>query len=237
MNDKLLIRHFVNISQQHIGFLSYIHPNFDLVEDINSYDNPCPIGIIYIGQLVDDLTSKLDRITKNWIVVNNHKYDDDLTTNDGLLKALLPVYYASSMSNIKKGEAPAYKTMDYNSIIEKIKICLIDGSKLKKEDCEDQSVYNLFASILCSYDVLNHVYFNMVTPNNIRFITSSVLSFLNKVQNQQISHLNPHYARLLLQSYRRYGKYIKQAVANFVKSDVRPEIALHKLLTFLNRAK
>ena len=238
MNDRLLIKHIVNIPQQYIGFLNFLHPNFEIINDLEYYDNPNPIGIIYTGLLNDNIIKKLNSITNNWIIVNSNRYDDDLTTNEGLLKALLPIYYARINNSIKKGEDPVYKNIEYSQLLEKIKICLIDNSTLQYDNLTfQQSVYNLFTAILCTPGVLNSVYFNTVNSSNIKTITSSILSFLNKVHSQQVNNVKVNYARLISQSYRRYGKYIKQGIIRFVKSKSNPEIALYQLLTFLNRSK
>ena len=241
MNSKLLLRHRVNIQNQYIGFLQFLHPNFELVDGINvkwsEYDNPNPVGIIYADELHSDTVEQLDSLTSNWIIVNGHHFDDDISSNEGLYKAILPISYAQIKKSLKKGDIPVYNTMDYGTLIEKIKVCLIDHSQMQSDSVTNQSVYNLFAAILGTPDVLNTIYFNMVDSSNVSRVASSILTFLNKVQLQKISNESVYYARLISQSNKRYGKFIKQGIYKFVKSNANLEIALHQLLLFLNRAR
>ena len=54
---------------------------------------------------------------------------------------------------------------------------------------------------------------------------------------QNVRGMSQHYANLIIQSNRRYGKRIKSAISKFVKSSTNKEMSLYKLLTDLNRAK
>lgn len=243
MNDKLLVRRKVNIPNHQIGLLSFIHPNYDIVDNIDDYDNLYTLGIIYTGKFDDTIINKISKFTDNWIIVTPIGYDIDLATNEGLVKNLLPLHYIQ----LKKGDGksskndsatPVYNEIDYDILIEKVKVCLIDNSStIKKDYFMDQSVYNLFVAILCTPDILNQQFFTIVNKDNVSYITSSLLTFLYKVQNQSIKGASCGYSRLIVQSYRRYGKYIKQAMIKFIKSKSNKEISLHRLLMFLNRAK
>lgn len=235
MNDKLLLKRKINFPNQHIGFLNFIHPNFEFVNDLSTYDNPNPIGLIYTGEYSENIESKLSSITDNWIIVNSHHFDDDLSTNEGLFKALLPIHYVKYKKN-GKNVKPIYNEIDYASLLEKIKLCLLDNCSITLDSETDNSVYSLFVSILSTPDVLNRVYFNTVNKNNVNMVASSILSFLNKVQSQQInSSMSVHYVRLISQSYKRYGKKIKKGILDFVKSNSNLEISLYRLLSFLNK--
>ena len=101
---------------------------------------------------------------------------------------------------------------------------------------EDQSVYLLYNSILGTRDVLNNVFFTTVNKSNALSISSSILTFLIKVQTNNVRGASPHYANLIMQSNKRYGKKIKQAICRFVKSRLNREAALYNLLTDLNKA-
>lgn len=236
MNNKLLLKRRVNLQNQYINFLNFIHPNFEFVDDLSLYENPDPIGIIYTGQYSDDLQERLNSITDKWIIVNSHNFDLDLTTTEGLIKNLLPVNYYK-IKNSKDDDISVYTNVSYDSMLEKVKLCLITNSLLEINSEADSSVYNLFAAILSTPDVLNSVYFNLVNKNNVSVMTSAILSFLNKVQSKNIRGAKVHYARLITQSNQRYGKVIKRAILNFVRSKNCKEIALHKLLLELNRAR
>lgn len=235
MNNNLLLRKRINFPKQNLEFLHFIHPQFEIVDDIDSYDNPFTSGIIYTGVYSDNLISKLNSITNKWIVVNAHHFDLDLSTNDGLIKNLLPLHYIK-LKNSKDTDSFVYN-ISYEALLDKIKISLINNSQLQVDESSDQSVYNLFVSILSTPDVLNNVYFNTVNKNNVSLIISSILTFLNRVQSQNIRGASVNYARLISQSNKRYGKKIKQAVSRFVKSKSNKEIALYNLLTDLNMVR
>lgn len=238
MNDKLLLQKRINFpkDEKHIRFLNFIHPGFEIVHNINEYDNPCPIGIIYVGQYEDSLIDRLNCITSNWIVVNEHHNDVDLSTNDGLIKNLLPIHYVQ-LKNSKTDDISVYYKMEYDTLLEKIKYCLINNSLQANECSADTSVYSLFAAILGTPDVLNREFFNIVSRNSVSLVTSSLLTFLNKVQSHNIKGASVHYARLITQSNQRYGKRIKQAVCRFVKSKANKEVALYNLLSDLNKTR
>lgn len=234
MNDKLLLKKSVNISN--IEFLQFLHPNFDLVKDINEYDNPFPNGIIYIGPSINNLHDKLNSFTSNWIIVNNHIFDVDLSTNDGLLKNILPLQYAK-INKLSKDNNPAYKRIAYDVLIEKIKICLIDGSQLTFCEDERQSMFNLFKAILLPPSNFESVFFTTVNKDNINIATSSILTYLNNVQYKILPKDNIYYANLILESNRRYGKHIKSGIRKYVTSKANSEIALFQLLSYLNRTR
>lgn len=126
MNDKLLLRRRINFPLQHIHFLNFIHPNFEIVQSLNEYDNPNPIGIIFTGKCEDATIETLDRITANWIIVNSYSYELDLSTNEGLVKNLLPLHYIKLKSDLKNGSMFVFNTMDYGALLEKVKLCLLD---------------------------------------------------------------------------------------------------------------
>lgn len=236
MNNRLLLQKKINFNKDYIGFLNFIHPNFEIVDDLNKEYNPYSLGIIYTGQFESDTVDTLKSITPNWIIVNAHHFDIDLTTNEGLIKNLLPIHYIQ-MKNSKTDELSVYNNMSYDVLLEKIKLCLVSNLPLTYNNEEDQSVYNLYQAILGTPDVLNYTFFNLVNKNNVSIITSSLLTFLNKVQTQNIRNASVYYSRLITQSNKRYGKRIKQAVSSFVKSKANKEIALYQLVTDLNRSR
>lgn len=235
MNDKLLLRQKVNILTPHVEFLQFIHPHFKCVDKIDEFDDIYTDGIIYKGVLHDDTVSRIEQYTRNWIIVNNHRFDIDLSTNENLIKYLLPINYIQ----IKKNNdlLSECNKIKYESLLEKIKLCLIDNRPLSFNDDNDNSIYCLFQSILMTPQKLAEYYFNIVDRNNISVITSSILTFLTKVQTQNTSGSSIYYARLINQSYKRYGKYIKSGIYMFVRSKANKEIALYNLLSYLNRAR
>ena len=105
------------------------------------------------------------------------------------------------------------------------------------DESDDMSVYNLYQSILGTPDVLNAVFFTTVNKNNVSLVTSSILTFLNRVQSQNTRGTSIYYSRLIIQSNLRYGKRIKQAICRFVKSKSNKEVSLYNLLVDLNRSK
>lgn len=233
MNDKLLLHKSVNISNEYLNFMSFVHPSFEYVKDLSSYDNPHTYGVIFCGRHSEDTIAKLNLITDKWVIVDSHSFDVDLTTNEGLIKNLLPFYYVKLK---KEDRLQLVLTMRYDYLLEQIKTSLISNSPFPVDDTENQSVYLLFNSILGTQDVLNNVFFTTVNKSNVASITSSLLTFLNKVQSQNIRNASLHYANLIIQSNRRYGKRIKSAICRFVKSKANKEAALYNLLTDLNRA-
>jgi hypothetical protein len=234
MNSHLLLCKRINFNKDYIEFLNFIHPNFEIIDDLTKEYNPYSSGIIYTGQFESDTLDIVKSITQNWIIVNAHHFDLDLTTNEGLIKNLLPIHYIQ-MKN--KNELPVFNSMSYDALLEKIKISLISNLPLTYSEEDDQSVYSLYQAILGTPDVLNTIFFNLVNKNNVSMITSSLLTFLNKVQSQNIRGASVYYARLITQSNKRYGKRIKQAISEFVKSKANKEISLYHLLTNLNRSK
>lgn len=233
MSNMLLLQKKVNLSKEHIYFLNFIHPNFEIIDDICNY-NPNSAGIIYIGQYENHIDSTLSNVTCNWIIVNAHHFDLDLTTNEGLIKNILPIHY-SRLKSSKTNELVVYNNMSYDTLLEKIKVCLITGTQLSYYEEEVQSAYSLYQAILSTSDILDYVYFNTVNKNNVQFITSSLLTFLNKVQSNNVRGASQYYSQLISQSNRRYGKKIKSAICSFIKSKASKEIALHQLVTNLNR--
>ena len=233
MNDRLLLHKSVNIQGDYVKFISFIHPHFEYVEDLSSYDNPRTNGIVFIGNSSDESRKTLNSITSNWIIVDNHHFDVDLTTNEGLLKNLLPVQYIKIKNDDK---LKLIQLVRYDQFLDLIKLSLISNEPIKLDLLEDQSVYLLYNSILGTRDVLNNVFFTTVNKSNALSISSSILTFLIKVQTNNVRGASPHYANLIMQSNKRYGKKIKQAICRFVKSKLNREAALYNLLTDLNKA-
>lgn len=244
MNDRLLLRKRVNISSEYIYFLCFIHPHYSIiandgvhVSDLDDYDNPDPSGIIYAGQYSDDITSKLDLITPNWIIVNQHNYDIDISTNEGLIKNILPIHYAH-IKNSKNNELMSvYNNMSYDSLLNKVKISLISNSQLEAGESQECNALKLYESLLLSQSVLDYEYFNIVNKDNVSRVTSGLLTFLNKVQSNNSKSSSVYYSRLISQSNRKYGKKIKSAVNKFIESPVsNKELSLYNLLTSINKA-
>ena len=241
MNDQLLVRRIVNISNQYIHFLHYIHPHFDFVSDLDEYDKPFTDGVIYIGKCSDNTKHKLSNITPNWIIVNQSNFDVDLTTNEGLIKNLLPLHYIkikNDKTRLKSDPFSVYNNMSYSNLLEKIKLCLIDNSPLVGEDDSEQSFYDLYKVIVGTPTQLDQVFFSTITRQNVSIATSCILKFLTRVQVLDLSGIKSiWYARLIEQSNRRYGNRIKQAIVQFVKSKANKEVSLYNLLTTLNKAR
>ena len=246
MNDQLLLKKKVNIGDA--SFLQFIHPNFRIVKNLDEYDDPQSYGIIYTGGCGNDIVDRLNSITDKWIIVNDKQFDVDLTTREGLVKNLLPLHYIQLKNEADKARAkskngktqqvkPLYEKMDYEVLLEKVKVCLIDNSNLTEDKLTDQTVYNLFVSILSTPDILNRQFFTIVNNRNIALITSSVLTFLSRVQSQNIADRSVQYARLIMQSNKRYGRHIKKAISDFVKSKTNSIISLYHLLVSLNTAR
>lgn len=237
MNDKLLLRKRVKIEQEYIKFMSFIHPSFEYVSDLDVYDNPLPKGIIYTGEYDSCIAEKLDKITKNWIIINSHNFDVDLSTNEGLIKYLLPVSYLKTVKSSMKDDIDVFKNIKYSLLLEKVKVCLITNSSLVLDDLSETSVYDLFRSILGTPECLSKQFFYTVNSKNVKTVTSSVLTFLTLVQTKNIRGKKPGYASVIMNSNLKYGKYIKSAISKFIKSKANLEISLYNMLVYLNKAR
>lgn len=237
MNNNLLLQKSINFPKQYINFLNFIHPHFEVIDNVDNYDNPKPYGIIYTGTYTDDIKDQLNKITKNWIIVNSCNYNVDLTTNDGLIKNLLPLLYVQ-LKSLDKNFTDKLYSIAYESLLEKIKYLLIYNANKLNFETNDKSVYTLFNAIIATPDILNNVYFNTVNKYNVSQVASSVLTFLSKVQQNNIKGTSVHYARLITQSNKRYSKKIKSAIARYIKSNIsNKELALYQLLVDLNKAR
>lgn len=237
MNDKLLLRHKVNISSNNIYFLNFIHPHYEIIDNLDDYENPKVLGIIYTGKVSENTVSHLNSLTKNWIIINEKDFDVDLTSNEGLVKSLLPVYYNKIKTCTPKNEIPVYNRISYESLIEQIKCMLISGEPIKEESRSNSSVYTLFESILSTPLNLSRVYFSIVNDKNINILVSAIFTFLSKVQTKSVYRENANYARLIEMSNKRYGKYIKSGILKYAVSKCKKELALYNLLTYLNQAR
>lgn len=232
MGNCLLLKKRVLIKPNYIEFLRFIHPHFAIVDDIYVYDNPNTQGIIYTGKCTSDIENRLNKITDKWIIVSGNAFNVDLSTNDGLVKNILPISYTQLKSN---NDLEKLYKISYDELLEKVKVSLITGTHISLTDTVESSVYQLFSAIICSEDVLNKVFFSIVNKDNISYILSSVLRFLGKVQSLNVKNESGWYSRLITQSNYRYGKKIKPAINTFIKSKANKEVALHQLLLKLNR--
>ena len=233
MNSQLLLKHKVNLLGQYRTLLNFIHPDFYTINSLEQYNCNMP-GIIYTGDFYIKLISELNALTNNWIILSNKTYDTDLTTNEGLVKYLMPVCYAKLKNVYDNNHKHVYNNISYDLLLEKIKLCLINNTELTF-DSLDNSVYDLFCMILSSYENLSSQYFITLNDSNIDYITSSVLTFLSRVQTNSTVGLSNSYASLIKRSNMKYGKYIKQGISNFVKSKANKKIALYNLLIYLNK--
>ena len=232
MGNCLLLKKHVLIKPNYIEFLRFIHPHFAIVDDIDVYDNPNTQGIIYTGKCTSDIENRLNKITDKWIIVSGNAFNVDLSTNDGLVKNILPISYTQLKSN---NDLEKLYKISYDELLEKVKVSLITGTHISLTDTVESSVYQLFSAIICSEDVLNKVFFSIVNKDNVSYILSSVLRFLGKVQSLNVKNESGWYSRLITQSNYRYGKKIKPAINTFIKSKANKEVALHQLLLKLNR--
>ena len=232
MGNCLLLKKHVLIKPNYIEFLRFIHPHFAIVDDIDVYDSPNTQGIIYTGKCTSDIENRLNKITDKWIIVSGNAFNVDLSTNDGLVKNILPISYTQLKNN---NDLEKLYKISYDELLEKVKVSLITGTHISLTDTVESSVYQLFSAIICSEDVLNKVFFSIVNKDNVSYILSSVLRFLGKVQSLNVKNESGWYSRLITQSNYRYGKKIKPAINTFIKSKANKEVALHQLLLKLNR--
>lgn len=239
MTSKLLINRRVNIGKDYIRFLNFLHPHYTIIDDLKNEINPDADGIIFIGQYDDNTLDTIKKFNLDWIIVNPHHFDVDLTTNENLIKNLLPLHYAKiKTAKDKEDFLFACNAITYDVLLEKIKMYLIGNIPLSLgADKEQLSAYNLYQAILSTPDNLNRIFFNLVTKNNVSYITSSLLTFLCKVQSQNTRGASIYYSRLIMMSNQRYGKRIKSAVYKFVNSSANKEIALYQLVMDLNGAR
>lgn len=252
MNCNFLIKKRVKFPIENIEFLNFIFPHFDIIgkqldklsgfinrsSSLEDYHNHnCDGIIIFTDSIESDFMDQLNVLTDKWIIISDVKCDIDLSTNESMLKHFMPFHYLKLNKMSKDGEVNVYNTVTYSELLEKIKVCLIENKSIAfstRNDCDNMS--QLFASILQQSDRFNSIYFSTVNSNNVAYVTSSVLTFLGKVQSNSTKGESAGYSQLITLSHSRYGKHIKNAVKNFVVSKANAEISLYNLLSYLNKA-
>ena len=203
--------------------LQFFYPRFTVVSDLSQ-----PIdyskGVIYTGQLLGSVQQKLTWITRGLFIIVSPYGDIKLETPQDYIKAFMP-----------KFENISDKYLDYpiDEFIPLLKQYWILQRRILYYKESNQGVYALYRAMSSSKYEMYTAYFSLLKDMPINHIASSVLTFLQRVQTQNYDGASSGYKLSINKAYLKFGKKIRQAVLQYVKSNQSPEVALLFLLDSL----
>ena len=217
-----LLKKKVSVSDPY--FLLFLYPNFHFVSDLRQpldYSQ----GVLFKGTITDSIVNKLNIITSGRYILLSEFADVTLQKPSDYITVFFP-----SLSD----KATQYDTYDLEVFLPLFKQYIILQKKPPVLKEEESSTFQLFKSLLGSKIDLQKEYFTLLETQSPKVIASSVLTFLIKVKEQNLSNCTPTYKKLLNSAYLKFGSKIKPAVRQYIDSDQKPEISLWVLLETLN---
>ena len=181
-------------------------------------------GVIYKGTVTDSIVKKLDFLTSGKYIILSEFADMILQK---------PSEYISVFFPSLKEKSEQYNNYDLETFLPLLKQYYILQKKPPILKEEESGTFQLFRSLVGSKQDLQKEYFNLLEITNIKVISSSVLTFLLKVKEQNYNNCSSSYKKLLNSAYLKFGSKIKPAVKQYIESEQKPEVALWFLLETL----
>lgn len=205
-------------------FLQFFYPRFSIVFDLNQ-----PIdyskGVIYTGLISESIHQRLTWLTRGLFIIVSQYGDITLETPKDFINAFLPMY---------SDKADKYLDYPMDEFIPVLKQYWIIQRRIIYYKEANQGVFSLYRAMTSSKTELYNAYFSLLEVMPIHKIASCVFSFLQRVQIQNYDGAGSEYKISINKAYLKFGKKIKQAVQQYVKSTQSPEVALFFLLDTLN---
>lgn len=204
--------------------LQFFYPRFSVVSDLNQ-----PIdyskGVIYTGIVSGSTQQRLTWLTRGMFIIVSQYGDVILETPKDFINTFMP--YLSDKAD---------KYLDYpmDEFIPVLKQHWILNRRIVYYKEVNQGVYALFRAMSSSKNDLYSAYFSLLETMPSYKIASSVLTFLQRVYTQNYDGAGSEYKLSINKAYLKFGKNIKQAILQYVKSNQSPEVALFFLLDSLN---
>ena len=217
MVEPNLIRKKVSIKDP--SFLQFFYPHFSIVSDLNR-EMDYTQGVIYTGLVSESTIKKLDLISNGNYIIIADLCDIKLETQTDFIKVFFPVL---------EKKADKYTNYDLDDLLPLIKVYTILQKRIPilKEDV--LTVYSLYNAMVHSLN-MDEVYFSLLKERDVKYIASSILSFLIKVQEEDYSTQSSSYKKLINAAHLKFGTKIRTAIRQYISSDQIPEIALWELL-------
>ena len=201
------------------SFLQFFYPHFSIVSDLNK-DIDYTQGVIYTGLVSDSTIRKLDTISRGNYIVIADLCDVKIENPSDYIRVFFPAL---------SDKADKYINYDLDDLLPLIKTHYILQKKIPLLKEEELTVYALYDS-MTHPSKIDEVYFSLLKEKDIKYIASSLFSFLIKVQEENYNASSPKYKKLINLAHLKFGSRIKGAVKQYIASDQLPEIALWELL-------
>ena len=201
-------------------FLQFFYPHFSIVPDLNRENVDYTQGVIYTGLVSESNIKKLEYMSNGNYIIIADLCDVKLETQSDFIKVFFPVL---------ADKADKYLNYDMDDLLPLIKVYSIIQKRIPLLKEEELTVYSLFDSLTHPIRI-DEVYFNLLKERDVKYIASSILSFLIKVQEEDYNTSSGKYQQLINLAHLKFGAKIKGAIKQYIASDQIPEIALWELL-------
>lgn len=199
--------------------LQFFYPHFMITPCVDN-EMDYSQGIIYTGLITDTIIKKINLFTEGKYILITDFGDIKLETPSDFISIFFPILES------KKEKYSNYSLEDFLPIM-KVYYILQKRIPILKE--EELTIYSLFEATMQSNN-LDTVYFNLLKENDIKVLTSSFLSFLIKVNEEDYSTGSAMYKKLINKAHIKYGMKIKNAIRQYIESSQIPEMAFWNLL-------
>lgn len=217
-----LFRKKVSISDPTI--LQFFYPHFYIITDFKQ-----PIdysqGVVYKGTITDSIISKLELLTSGRYILLSDFPEITLQKPSDFIITFFPAL---------ADKAEIYNSYELEDFILIMKQYYILQRKIPVIKEDETRIFQLYKSLVGSKVALQKEYFQILQDIPIRVVSSSILTFLLKVKEQNFTNCSPVYRKLINSSYLKFGSKIKPAIKQYIETEQKPEIALWILLETLN---
>lgn len=212
-----MINKTVNLDVDKIQFL---YPNYSIQSYVSFLDKDK--DVIYVGKLFNGLIPYLEKNTKSFINTVGTP-DLDLSSDKALAEYIFSL----------RGVAFEEHILDFLDALDEVtrwyflKVFYLSGKFVYPVSKSKSSMYQLFKSVTSPMGDCLKTFVQVLKEYPFPVIESSFLTFINKVEHQDIKNISPMYSKLIKQTYSKCGSRIKSATLKYAKSS-------HTEVDFLN---
>ena len=203
--------------------LLFFYPSYTLVSDINSCIDYSK-GVVYTGNVNDNILKRLELLTMGNYILLSEFPEISLQKPSDFISTFFP--------HIKQ-KKDAYDVYSMDEFIPLLKKYFILKKTPPLPESEDISIFQLYKSMLSSKTVFEKEYISLLDKMSANVISSSLLTFLLKVETQNYTNCSPSYKKLINSAYLKFGNKITSCVREFLESSQKTEISTFMLIESL----
>lgn len=213
------------VTTKNIEFLQFLYSDYQPVKSLKQVTDTRG-GIIYTGLVSDTNVSALKRMTSRYIIVSDFGEIRLVSVSD-----YIRYFFPKQESLIKE-----YELLPEEDFFSAMKVGLVLGKSLPSQGKTTARIFQLFESVVGSRSLMVKSYLSLLEDNEVGFIFSSFLTFLQRVSSKDWETVSTSYRSVLNRSSLKFGAKIPSALRSYINNmrSSSMEVALFNMLLELN---